>query len=106
MAVKDKELHRRKLKVIYLLTKTRKPVCCDILADFAEEDALDLQEFLDDWEQFLDRNSDTPPDYSLNHASFQRFLHRKDVVQEAGVSLRDIETAISDNLWEDLYGDE
>jgi hypothetical protein len=94
------------LKVIYLLTKTRKPVSCDILADFAEEDALDLQEVLDDWEQFLGRNSDTPPDYSIYHASFQRFLHRKDVMQEAGVSLRDIETAISDNLWEDLYGDE
>jgi hypothetical protein len=106
MAVKDKELHRRKLKVIYLLTKTRKPVSCDILADFAEEDALDLQEVLDGWEQFLGRNSDTPPDYRINHASFQRFLHRKDVVQKAGVSLRDIETAISDNLWEDLYGDE
>ncbi|MBD0314771.1 MAG: hypothetical protein ICV86_18595 [Microcoleus sp. T3-bin5] len=106
MAVKDKELHRRKLKVIYLLTKTRKPVSCDILADFAEEDALDVQEVLDDWEQFLRRNSDTPPDYSIYHASFQRFLHRKDVVQKAGVSLRDIETAISNNLWEDLYGDE
>ena len=106
MAVKDKELRRRKLKVIYLLTKTRKPVSCDILADFAEEDALSVQEVLDDWQQFLRRNSDNPPDYSINHASFQRFLHRKDVVQEAGVSLRDIETAISDNLWEDLYGDE
>src|SRR4028118_106156 len=106
MAVKDKELRRRKLKVIYLLTKTRKPVSCDILADFAEEDALDLQEVLDDWEQFLRRNSDTPPDYSIYHASFQRFLHRKDVVEEAGVALRDIERAISDNLWEDLYGDE
>jgi hypothetical protein len=106
MAVKDKELRRRKLKVIYLLTKTRKPLSCDILADFAEEDALDLQEVLDDWEQFLGRNSDTPPDYSIYHASFQRFLHRKDVVQEAGVSLQDIERAISDNLWEDLYGDE
>ncbi|MEG4989247.1 ATP-binding protein [Microcoleus sp. BR0-C5] len=106
MAVRDKELRRRKLKVIYLLTKTRKPVSCDILADFAEEDALDLQEVLDDWEQFLRRSSDTPPDYSIYHASFQRFLHRKDVVQKAGVSLRDIETAISDNLWEDLYGDE
>jgi len=105
MAVRDKELRRRKLKVIYLLTKTRKPVSCDILADFAEEDALDLQEVLDDWEQFLRRSSDTPPDYSIYHASFQRFLHRKDVVQRAGVSLRDIETAISDNLWGDLYGD-
>ena len=106
MAVKDKELRRRKLKVIYLLTKTRKPVSCDILADFAEEDGLDVQEVLDDWEQFLGRNSDIPPAYSINHASFQRFLHRKDVVEKAGVSLRDIETAISDNLWEDLYGDE
>ncbi|MEZ2239981.1 ATP-binding protein [Microcoleus sp.] len=106
MAVRDKELRRRKLKVIYLLTKTRKPVCCDILADFAEEDALDVQEVLDDWEQFLRRSSDTPPDYSIYHASFQRFLHRIDVVQKAGVSLRDIETAISDNLWGDLYGDE
>ncbi|MCC3445976.1 MAG: ATP-binding protein [Microcoleus sp. PH2017_39_LGB_O_B] len=106
MAVKDKELRRRKLKVIYLLTKVRKPVCCDILADFAEEDALDVQEVLDDWEQFLRRSGDSPPDYSIYHASFQRFLHRIDVVQKAGVSLRDIETAISDNLWEDLYGDE
>jgi hypothetical protein len=106
MAVKDRELRRRKLKVIYLLTKTRKPVSCDILADFAEEDALDVQEVLDDWEQFLRCSGDSPPDYSIYHASFQRFLHRKDVVQEAGVSLRDIETAISDNLWEDLYGDE
>ncbi|XZN90320.1 MAG: ATP-binding protein [Microcoleus sp.] len=106
MAIPDKELRRRKLKVIYLLTKTRKPVCCDILADFAEEDALDVQEVLDDWEQFLRSSGDSPPDYSIYHASFQRFLHRIDVVQKAGVSLRDIETAISDNLWEDLYGDE
>ena len=108
MAVKDQELRRRKLKlkVIYLLTKTRKPVSCDILADFAEEDAGDVQKVLDDWEQFLRRSGDSPPDYSIYHASFQRFLHRRDVVQESGVSLRDIETAISDNLWENLYGDE
>jgi DNA-binding transcriptional MerR regulator len=106
MAVRDKELRRRKLKVIYLLTKVRKPVSCDLLADFAEEDALDLQEVLDDWEQFLRRSGDSPPDYSIYHASFQRFLHRIEVVRKAGVSLRDIETAISDNLWEDLYGDE
>jgi hypothetical protein len=105
MAVKDKELRRRKLKVIYLLTKTRKPVSCDILADFAEEDALDVQEVLDDWEQFLRRSGDSPPDYSIYHASFQRFLHRIDVVQRSGVLLRDIEPAISDNLWGDLYGD-
>ncbi|OCQ95662.1 hypothetical protein BCD67_10060 [Oscillatoriales cyanobacterium USR001] len=106
MVVKDKELRRRKLKVIYLLTKVRKPVSCDILADFAEEDALDVQEVLDDWEQFLRRSGDISPDYSIYHASFQRFLYRIDVVQKAGVSLRDIETAISDNLWGDLYGDE
>jgi hypothetical protein len=48
------------LKVIYLLTKTRKPVSCDILADFAEEDALDVQEVLDDWEQFLAATATLP----------------------------------------------
>ncbi|MEO9127405.1 MAG: hypothetical protein ABI262_22370, partial [Microcoleus sp.] len=76
MAVKDKELRRRKLKVIYLLTKVRKPVSCDIVADFAEEDALDVQEVLDDWKQFLRRSSDTPPDYSIYHVSFKEFIHR------------------------------
>lgn len=106
MTIKDKELRRRKLKVVYLLTKIRMPVACDILADFANEDALDVQEVIDDWEQFLRRSNNTPPDYSIYHASFQNFLHRKDVVQKAGVSLRDIENMISDNLWEELYGDE
>lgn len=106
MGMMSKPLPRKKLKIIYLLSKTRQPVPCDLLADFAEEDPLDVQEVLDDWVQFLRRSNDEPPEYSIYHASFQNFIHRKDIVQKAGVSLRDIEAAIASNLLRDLYGDE
>jgi len=42
--------------------------------------------------------------YSIYHKSFQDFLFKKQTVQKAGISLRDIEQAIADNLWEGLYG--
>jgi hypothetical protein len=42
--------------------------------------------------------------YSIYHASFQDFLHRQDVVQAAGVTLRGIGSLIADNMWDDLLG--
>ncbi|MGL4502935.1 MAG: hypothetical protein ACRCU2_27990, partial [Planktothrix sp.] len=107
MGMVTKPLPRTKLKIIYLLSKTRKPVSCDLLADFAEEDPLTVQDVLDDWEQFLrQRFVDEEEVYSIYHKSFQDFLFKKRTVQKAGISLRDIEQAIVDNLWEDLYGKE
>jgi hypothetical protein len=105
MEMVTKPLPRTKLKIIYLLSKTRKPVSCDLLADFAEEDPLTVQEVLDDWEQFLRHRFVNGEDvYSIYHKSFQDFLFNLKTVQKAGISLRDIEQAIVDNLWEDLYG--
>ncbi|MCT7953885.1 hypothetical protein [Laspinema palackyanum] len=105
MGMVTKPLPRTKLKIIYLLSKTRKPVSCDLLADFAEEDPLTVQEVLDDWEQFLRHRFVNGEDvYSIYHKSFQDFLFNLKTVQKAGISLRDIEQAIVDNLWEDLYG--
>lgn len=107
MGMTAKPLPRRKLKIIYLLSKTRKPVSCNLLADFAEEDPLDVQEVLDQWEQFLRvRPLNGDWGYSIYHKSFQDFLFNRRTVQQAGVSLPDIEQAIVDNLWEDLYGEE
>jgi hypothetical protein len=107
MGMVTKPLPRMKLKIIYLLSKTRKPVSCDLLADFAEEDPLTVQEVLDDWEQFLrHRFVEDEEVYSIYHKSFQDFLFSKRTVQKAGISLRDIELAIADNLWEDLYGED
>ncbi|NMG60123.1 hypothetical protein E1H12_16770 [Geitlerinema sp. P-1104] len=107
MGMVTKPLPRTKLKIIYLLSKTRKPVSCDLLADFAEEDPLTVQELLDDWEQFLRHRFVNGEDvYSIYHKSFQDFLFNLKTVQKAGISLRDIEQAIVDNLWEDLYGED
>ncbi len=105
MDVKDKESRRRKLKVIYVLSRTRKPVSCELLANFAKEDELDVQDVLDGWEGFVRRCSDNPPKYSIYHASFQRFLHSQEAVKKAGVSLSDIDDDLEDDMWGDLYGD-
>jgi hypothetical protein len=42
--------------------------------------------------------------YSVYHASFQEFLHRRDIVQAAGLTLKNISALIADRLWEDLFG--
>jgi hypothetical protein len=105
MDVKDKESRRRKLKVIYVLSRTRKPVSCELLANFAKEDELDVQDVLDGWEGFVRPSSENPPKYSIYHASFQRFLHSQEAVKKAGVSLSDIDDDLEDDMWGDLYGD-
>ncbi|AMW26802.1 ATP-binding protein [Arthrospira platensis] len=107
MGMVTRPLPRTKLKIIYLLSKTRKPVSCDLLADFAEEDPLTVQEVLDEWEQFLrHRIMEYEEVYSIYHKSFQDFLFNRRTVQKAGVSLRDIELDIVDNLWDGLYGED
>ena len=105
MDVKDKESRRRKLKVIYVLSRTRKPVSCELLADFAKEDQLDVQDVLDGWEGFVRPSIEKPPKYSIYHASFQKFLHSQEAVKKAGVSLSDIDDDLEDDMWGDLYGD-
>ena len=105
MDVKDKESRRRKLKVIYVLSRTRKPVSCELLANFAKEDELDVQDVLDGWEGFVRPSSENPPKYSIYHASFQRFLHSQEVVKKAGLSLSDIDEELENDMWGDLYGD-
>jgi hypothetical protein len=105
MDVKDKESRRRKLKVIYVLSRTRKPVSCELLANFAKEDELDVQDVLDGWEGFVRPSSENPPKYSIYHASFQRFLHSQEAVKKAGLSLSDIDDDLENDMWGDLYGD-
>jgi len=68
---------------------------------------LTVQEVLDEWEQFLHKQSvEQETCYSVYHASFRDFLHRKDIVQAAGVSLKAIKKQKSDTLWEAMFGDE
>jgi hypothetical protein len=99
MKMTEKPLPRTKITVVYILSLIPKPVSCGLLAEFAHADELVVQEILDDWEAFLSKYpQDGDPVYSIYHASFREFLHRKDIVRAAGVSLRKLDDGMIDNL--------
>lgn len=99
---------RLKIWVIYLLCEFARPVSAEVLARVLREvepgaDAIAVVQVLDEWRQFLHRGA-PPVKYSLYHASFQDFLHRKDVIASAGLVLREVNGAIADVLWNHEYG--
>lgn len=109
MGMMVKPLPRVKLRLIYILSEARKPVSRRLLSEFATDtairvDELDVQEVLDEWQQFLlEDHLEAHARYSVYHASFQDFLHRKDIVQAAGVTIEDINGLIADNLWASIF---
>jgi hypothetical protein len=107
MGMMARPLPRPKIKIVYILAEVREPVSRDLICDFSDEDALTVQEVLDEWDQFLhEQQVGSQTRYSVYHASFRDFLHRKDIVQAAGVTIREINALIADDLWESLFGDE
>jgi hypothetical protein len=112
MGMQAKPLPRVKIRIVYVLSEVRQPVSRKLISEFTtnEEmrvDELTVQEALDEWSQFL--HEQLSPDgtrYSIYHSSFRDFLHRKDIVQAAGVTIKDINALIADNLWAELFGKE
>lgn len=104
MGMMDKPLPRTKIKIVYVLSEARRPVSLELIADFTSEDALTVQEVLDEWDQYLHKDqTDGETRYSVYHTSFRDFLHRKDIVKAAGVTIAGINKLIADNLWGDLF---
>jgi hypothetical protein len=112
MGMRAKPLLRDKINIVYILCEVRQPVSCSLILDFAREKNVrleepDIQEILDEWRQFLHiQPVDKEPMYSVYHTSFRDFLHRKDIVRAAGVTIKGINKMIADNLWRDLFPDE
>ncbi|OLT59536.1 ATP-binding protein [Moorena bouillonii] len=107
MGMTAKPLPRTKLKIVYVLGETHQPVSLRLISEYANEEQLTVQDVIDEWEQFLhEQPIDKQTCYSIYHASFQDFLHRKDIVQAASVDIEDINRMIADHLWEGLFGDE
>ena len=110
MGMTAKPLPHLKIRIVYVLAEARRTVSRRLIARLAstEEmpvDELAVQEVLDEWDEFLrEQEDDGVTVYSVYHASFQDFLHRRDIVQAAGVTLKKIDALIADNLWEDLFG--
>lgn len=101
MGMTVKPLPEDKIKIIYILCEVRQPVSRSLLADFTKEKEMTTQAILDEWRQFLRiHQEDNQKQYSLYHTSFRDFLHRKDIVQAAGVTIKGINEIIADNLWD------
>jgi hypothetical protein len=107
MEMTVKPLPVTKINIVYHLAESHQPISCQLISEYVGEQQLTVQELLDDWEQFLHKPIiEGETCYSIYHASFRDFLHRKDIVQAAGVSLKAINKQKSDNLWEAMFGDE
>jgi hypothetical protein len=107
MGMTAKPLPRDKIKIVYVLAEALQPVSCKLISELAGEDGLTVQEVLDDWEQFLrEQRIDGQTRYSIYHASFQDFLHRKEIVQKAGETIEGVNARIVDSLTQGLFDDE
>jgi hypothetical protein len=111
MGMTEKPLPVVKIRVVYLLSEIRRPASRALISQFASTsdtnvNELAVQEILDDWGEFLHETNNEVLHYSVYHASFREFLHRKDIVQAAGVTLPQIRTLIADDLWERLFQDD
>ena len=99
MGMQAKPLPIVKIKIVYILAEVRQPVSRPLISAFAKEDELTVQEVLDEWEQFLHQHRiNERTRHSVYHSSFREFLHRKDIVQAAGVTIEEINGLIDDGL--------
>jgi hypothetical protein len=111
MGMTTKPLPRVKIRIIYVMCEARQPISQKLISDFATDqtmqvDELAVQEVLDEWSQFLHvQPTAEGARYSIYHSSFREFLHDKKVVQAAGVTIKDINSLIANDLWNDLFGD-
>ncbi|MFC1762829.1 ATP-binding protein [Planctomycetota bacterium] len=96
-----------KFKVIYILCEVVEPVSRELIADFASDNEVAVQQVLDEWVPFMHKHQlEKELRFSMYHESFRDFLRRKDIVQAAGISIEGINCMIADNLFCELFGDE
>jgi len=101
MGMMAKRRPSSKIRTIYVLTELPRPISRKLLAECCKLDEVKVQEILDEWDQFLHTSViDNTVCYSLYHTSFTDFLHRKEIIQAAGVSAKKINRIIVE--W--LYG--
>ncbi len=103
MGMTSKPLPRNKIKIVYVMCALRSAASREVIAKYSKQKELTVQEVLDGWAQFLQKQeSYQPPRYRFYHESFRDFLHRRNIVQAAGVSLPDISAEVAENMTEGL----
>jgi Effector-associated domain 10 len=85
-----------KIKIVYILGEVKQPVSRQQICDFSGEDTRIVQTVLNEWEQFLHKLlKDNQKRYSVYHASFRDFLHRKDILEETGLTIPGVHLLIA-----------
>jgi Effector-associated domain 10 len=85
-----------KIKIVYILGEVKQPVSRQQICDFSGEEARTVQTVLNEWEQFLhELLKDNSKRYSVYHASFRDFLHRKDILEKTGLTIPGIHLLIA-----------
>jgi len=107
MGMTKEPLPVEKIKVVYILGEVREPVSRRKICDFSGEDEYAVQQVLNEWMQFLHELIREEKRYSVYHASFRDFLHRKDILETHPVTLPGIHQLIAKNelkVWQKLKG--
>lgn len=85
-----------KIKIVYILGEVKQPVSRQQICDFSGEDPRIVQTVLNEWAQFLyEFLKDNQKRYSVYHPSFRDFLHRKDILEETGLTIPGIHLLIA-----------
>jgi hypothetical protein len=107
MGMTTKPLPKNKIKIVYVMCVLRSAASREVVAKYSKQNELSVQEVLDGWAQFLQKQENyQPPRYRFYHESFRDFLHRLDIVQAAGVNLPNISAEVADIMTGALFGDE
>ncbi len=106
MGMMNSPLPELKIQVVYILSVVVMPVSRQFIAEQLEDVTVSsIQEVLNEWAQFLHRH-DFPDaaKYSVYHTSFRDFLHKKDIVQAAGVDLKEMHRRLIHSPFDMLFG--
>jgi serine/threonine-protein kinase len=96
MGITAEPLSDAKIKIVYILGEVLQPVSRQQICDFSGEDARTVQTVLNEWKQFLhELFRDNQKRYSIYHASFRDFLHRKDILEKTGLTIPGIHLLIA-----------
>ncbi|MBW4591570.1 MAG: hypothetical protein KME46_01245 [Brasilonema angustatum HA4187-MV1] len=105
MGMTTKPLPKNKIKIIYVMCALHSAASREVVAKYSKQNDLAVQEVLNGWAQFLQKQENyQPPRYRFYHESFRDFLHRQDIVQAAGVNLPGVSAEVADNMTEGLFG--
>ncbi|BAZ24947.1 hypothetical protein NIES4073_58480 [Kalymmatonema gypsitolerans NIES-4073] len=107
MGMTTKPLPKNKIKIVYVMCALRRAASREVIAKYSKQKELTVQEVLDGWAQFLQKQENySSPCYRFYHESFRDFLHRQDIVQAAGVNLPGVSAEVVDIMTRGLFDDE